>query len=151
MLLLPEDHENVKQFQFETRARRRTPLGNAEQPILDLEKEVAKVRGVGEDARHIGSAQRILAYADSCRGRGVREAGMASSTPVALARNTRTKPGKKRQDNSLRSNRGSSNAVEDSISAFFRDAASRPYGLRARAPPRAATGQATAVELQTNK
>ena len=59
MHLLPEDHENVKQFLVETRARRRAPLSNAEQPVLDLETEVAKVRDVGEDARHIGRAQRV--------------------------------------------------------------------------------------------
>ena len=133
MLILPEDHENVKQFQVETRARRRAPLGNAEQPILDLEKEAAKVRGVGEDARHIGRAQRILAVARIVAAAVSQGGGQHGRKfgPVALARNTRAKPGKKRQDNSLRSNRGSSNAVKDSIRAFFRDAASRPYGLRA--------------------
>ena len=82
MLLLPEDHENVKQFQVETRARRKAPLSNAEHPVLDLEKEVAKVRGVGVDARHIGRAQRILAYADSCRDHGVRG---AAGTAISLA------------------------------------------------------------------
>jgi len=82
LLLLPEDHENVKQFLVETRARRRAPLSNAEQPVLDPEKEVAKVRGVGEGARQIGRAQRILAYADSCRGRGVRG---AAGTAISLA------------------------------------------------------------------